>query len=326
MLRTRIIGTGHHLPERVVTNDDLSKVMDTNDEWIQQRTGIKTRHYADEGTGSSEIGVPAAQRALEDAGVEPDEIDCIVCTTVTPDHIFPSTGSLLQHKLGMKDTPAFDLNAACSGFIYGLTVADGLLRAGTFNTILMVAAERVSNRLSYNRRDTAVLFGDGAAAIVLRAEEGENGLLMTYQGSDGGSSEILMLEAGGSRTSITKDNVGGPDMEIQMDGKELYKRAVVAFGSSVEKALAETGMSGDDIDIFVPHQANMRIISHAASRIGLPEDKIFANIDHVGNTVAASIPIALDEARAQGRIQEGSVVLMAAFGAGLTWGSAMMRW
>ena len=326
MTSARIIGTGHYLPDRVLTNTDLENVMDTTDEWIRQRTGILQRHVAATDEAASDLGAKASARAIEAASIAPDEIDFIICATITPDYFMPSAACLVQHKIGAKHAGACDINAACSGFIYGLQQADALIRAGVHRTILVIGSEIMTARLDWTKRDTAVLFGDGAGAVVLRADTGAAGILSTYTASDGGGHSILMVPAGGSAQVITPENIGALNRGILMNGRELYKRAVYAFGEAVEQALRRTNVSVEDIDLFVPHQANRRIIVAACERVGLPEHKIFLNLDQVANTSAASIPIALDQARAQGRIRDGALVLLAAFGAGLTWASAVIRW
>jgi len=326
MIRSRIVGTGHYLPDKVLTNFDLEKMMETTDEWIRQRTGIFQRHVAADDECVSDLGTGAAQRAMKNAGVEAGEIDYIICATFTPDFLMPSAACLIQDRLGAKNAGACDLNAACSGFLYSLEIADALIRAGVYKTVLIIGAEEMTARLDWTKRDTAVLFGDGAGAAVIRGEEGENGVLTTFTASDGSGAEILSIPVGGSRYRLTPENIHELDRSIRMNGRELYKRAVGAFGDAVEKALSRAGASSADIDLFIPHQANRRIIVAAAERVGLPEEKIYLNLDKVANTSAASIPIAMDQARAEGRIQDGDLVLVAAFGAGLTWASAMIRW
>ncbi len=326
MRHSKIVGTGHYLPERVVTNDDLSKMVDTNDEWIQQRTGICERHWASDDEAASDMAVCAANVALEDAGVSAEEIDFILCATVCADHYFPSTACIIQDRIGAGPIGASDLNAACSGFIYGLQMADALIRASAHDTILLVGVEKLSVYIDFEKRDTAVLFGDGAGAVVLRAEEGEEGILSTYTGADGSAKEILWVPSGGSRTPITPENINDIERGMVMDGKALYKRAVASFVNSVENAMKNSGVSMEDIDLFIPHQANIRIIQSAATRLKFPEEKIFVNLDKTGNTSAASIPIALDQACRAGRVKKGDTILLAAFGAGLTWASAIIRW
>lgn len=325
-MNARIVGTGHYLPERVLTNTDLEHLMDTTDEWIRQRTGILQRHIAADDEAASDLAAHASKRALEAASVSADEIDFIFCATLTPDYFMPSSACLVQHKLGAKRAGACDINAACSGFVYALQHADALVRAGVHRTILIAGSEIMTARLDWTKRDTAVLFGDGAGAVVVQAHNGDAGVLSTYTASDGGGYDILMVPAGGSAQVITPENINALNRGILMNGRELYKRAIHAFGDAVEQALRRANVSVGEIDIFVPHQANRRIIAAACERIGLPEQKVFLNLDQVANTSAASIPIALDQAYAQGRIRKGSLVLLAAFGAGLTWGSAVVRW
>lgn len=326
MLRSRIVGTGRYLPDRVLTNDDLEKMVDTSDEWIRGRTGIRERRMAEKGTGCSDLGVPAGLRALEAADTKPIDVDLVLCCTITPDYMFPSTACVIQDRIGATRAAACDINAACSGFVYGLSMADAYIRSGMYTTVLLVASEVVTPLLNWNSRDTAVLFGDGAGAVVVRAEEGEHGVLATFLAADGSDRELLMIRAGGSKMVITPENVTSSERDIMMNGKKLFKRAVVAFGEAMERALDASGLTVADVDLFVPHQANARIIHTAAKRLGFPLEKVFLNIDHVGNTVAASIPIALDEAVEQGRVKSNDIVLLAGFGAGLTWGSAMLRW
>lgn len=326
MILARIIGTGHYLPERVVTNDELAKFVDTTDEWVRQRTGIEQRYFAAAEEAASDLGTAAARRALEDAGVTPDEVDYIICATLTADFLMPSSACVIQHNLGAKNAGASDLNAACSGFVYGLQHADALIRAGVHKTVLVVGVEKLSDHLLWEKRDTAVLFGDGAGAAVLQASEGERGVLSSYTRSDGSAAEILAVPSGGSRLPITPENINEVERGVSMNGRELYKRAIGAFSDAIEVALKQTGLTVDDITLFIPHQANKRIIDSAAKRVGLAEDKIYLNVMKVANTSAASIPIAIDQARAEGRIKEGDILLLAAFGGGLTWASAMLRW
>lgn len=326
MIRSRVVGTGHFLPEKVLTNSDLEKMTDTSDEWIRQRTGIHQRHVVAPGEGASDLGIQAARRALHDAGVDASEVDLLIFCTTTADYIFPATACVVQHALGMGTTPSFDINAACSGFMYGLSTADAFIRSGMHNTILLIGSEVASNRINLQKRDTAVLFGDGAGAMVLRASDGEQGVLTTHLWSDGSGREILWFPAGGSKTPITRDNIDSEINTINMKGKELFKRAVVEFVSAVQVALETASLSIEQIDLFVPHQANLRIIAAVGERLGLPEEKIFCNIDKVANCTAGSIPLALDQAVKQGRLREGSLVLLSSFGAGLTWASGIIRW
>ena len=326
MIRSRIVGTGRFLPEKIVTNVDLERVMDTSDEWIRQRTGILQRHVVEPGVGPAELGAEASRRAIDAAGMKASDIDFIICPTITADYLFPSSACLIQDMLGMGDTAAMDINAACSGFVYGLSMADALIRAGTHKTVLVVAAEVMSARLDYTDRNSAVLFGDGAGAAVLTADYNGRGVLSTYTRADGSAADLLYVPAGGTRQVITPENVSEVERSVAMDGRGLYKRAVLAAPEAAAKALEPTGLTAEDVDLFIPHQANQRIIASALQRLGIAEEKAYLNLDTVANTSAASIPIALDETVEKGLVKEGSLVLLAAFGAGLTWASAMIRW
>lgn len=326
MIQSRIIGTGHYLPEKILTNKDLEKFMDTTDEWIRQRTGISQRHVVEKGQGSSDVAAPAALMAIKNAGVDPKDIDLIVCGTTSPDHIFPTTGCVVQAKIGASNAAAYDVNAACSGFVYALATADAFIKTGRYKNVLTIGVDVASSYLNYERRETAVLFGDGAGAVVMQPDENGHGILMTYLGADGAASDLLHMVAGGSKEPIRADNVNSPSRDIVMKGPELFKRAVLVFGEAIQKALDETGLTVDDIALFIPHQANTRIIQTAADRMKIPAEKVYMNMDKVANTTAGSIPLALSQAVEEGRVKKGDYVLLASFGAGLTWGSAMIRW
>lgn len=326
MQRARIIGTGGFLPETVWTNAKLETLTDTSDEWIRKRTGIGQRHLAKPGEGASDLATPAARNALESAGVVPDELDLILCCTTTPDYLFPATACIIQNNLGAKNAAACDVNAACSGFLYGLASANAYILSGMYRTVVVVGTESATNRINWKKRDTAVLFGDGAGAVVLRAEDGEAGILSTYLGADGSGADLLIRPAGGSKLPITKENAEGPDCDVHMKGAELFKRAALLFEQASREAVKRAGVNLDDIALFLPHQANSRIIGAAAKRLGLPDEKVMLNIERVANTTAASIPLALDEAATGGRIKKGDLVLLASFGSGLTWGAAVIRW
>lgn len=326
MKRARIIGTGSYLPEKVWSNKDLEAFCDTSDEWIRQRTGIEQRHVAAEDQGTADLGYEAAKIALDDAGIPAEELDLIIFCTLTPHQILPATGNMLQGMLGATNATSFDLNAACSGFVYGLSVANAFIQTGMFQTALIVGGEIQTNLMTWENRDTAVLFADGAGAVVVRAEEGDRGVLTTHMGSDGASYDVLELPLGGSKTPILAENVNDNPYTIYMKGGELFKRAVTKFPEVSQEALDATGLTMDDIDLFIPHQANIRIIEAAGQRMGIDPDKVMVNIQKTGNTTAGSIPIALHQARTEGRIQDGDHVLLASFGAGLTWGSAIVKW
>lgn len=326
MPRARIAGIGACVPDRVMTNTGLAEFCDTNDEWIRKRTGIEQRHMAGPGQGTSDFALPAARAAIEDAGLTPADIDAIICCTVTPDQLLPASANLIQGELGANHAASFDLNAACSGFVYGLATADAYIQTGLFKNVLVIGAEVITNLLTWKYRDTAVLFGDGAAAVVATASENGRGVLSAFLASDGANAEILSVPMGGSKQRVTAENAGDDPYRIHMNGQELYKHAITRFIEATHAALDRAGVSLDEIDLFVPHQANARIIEAVAERLKVPAEKIVMNIGKYGNTVAASIPLALHEAKAQGRLQDGALVLLVSFGAGLTWASSVIRW
>lgn len=319
----RIAGTGSYLPEKVLTNDDLAKIVDTNDEWIAARTGIRERHVAAEGETTSDLAFHAATRALEAAGITAQEIDLIVVGTTTPDLIFPSTACLLQHRLGAAGCPAFDVNAACSGFIYALTVADKFIRSGAAKTVLVVGAETLTRMLDWNDRATCVLFGDGAGAVVLKADT-ETGILSTHMHADGAKKELLWNPVGVSVGFKPEEHNAG--VRVLMTGNEVFKHAVKALDSVVEEALEANGLDRHEIDWLIPHQANLRIIEATAKRLDMPMDRVVVTVDRHGNTSSGSVPLALDEAVRAGKVQRGQVLLLEAFGGGFTWGSALLRY
>lgn len=319
----RIAGTGSYLPEKVLTNDDLAKFVDTSDEWIAARTGIRERHVAAEGETTGDLAFHASVRALKDAGVEPSELDLIVLGTTTPDLVFPSTACLLQHRLGANGCPAFDVNAACSGFIYALTVADKFIRSGAARTVLVVGSETLTRMVDWTDRTTCVLFGDGAGAVVLKADS-DTGILSTHMHADGSKKELLWNPVGVSvGFKPGEENAG---VRIHMSGNDVFKHAVKALDSVVEEALEANGLDRHDIDWLIPHQANLRIIEATAKRLDMPMDRVIVTVDKHGNTSSGSVPLALDEAVRSGRVQRGQLVLLEAFGGGFTWGSALLRY
>ena len=320
---SRIAGTGSYLPEKVLTNDDLSKIVDTNDEWIAARTGIRERHVVAEGETTSDLAYHAATRAMEAAGVDAGEIDLIVLGTTTPDLIFPSTACLLQHRLGANGCPAFDVNAACSGFIYALTVADKFIRSGAAKTALVVGAETLTRMLDWSDRSTCVLFGDGACAVVLKADS-EAGILSTHLHADGGKKELLWNPVGVSVGFKPGEHNAG--VKVLMTGNDVFKHAVKALDAVVEETLEANGLDRHDIDWLIPHQANLRIIEATAKRLDMPMERVIVTVDKHGNTSSGSVPLALDEAVRSGRVQRGQLVLLEAFGGGFTWGSALLRY
>jgi len=318
----RIAGTGSYLPEKVLTNADLEKFVETTDEWIRERTGIRQRHIAAEGQTTGDLAFEAARRALDAAGVQPSELDLIVLGTTTPDIIFPSTACLLQHRLGANGCAAFDVNAACSGFLYALGVANSFIKAGTAKTVLVVGAETLSRMLDWNDRATCVLFGDGAGAVVLRASD-EPGILSTHLHADGGYKELLYNPVGVSAGFTDEPNHG---VRVKMAGNEVFKVAVKTLDAVVEETLEANGLEKSAIDWLIPHQANLRIISATAKRLSMPMDRVVVTVDRHGNTSAASVPLALDHAVRSGQVKRGELVLLEAFGGGFTWGSALLRY
>ncbi|MFZ5635217.1 MAG: beta-ketoacyl-ACP synthase III [Pseudomonadota bacterium] len=319
----RIAGTGSYLPEKVLTNADLAKFVDTSDEWISARTGIRQRHIAAEGETTCDLAYNASMRALESAGVDASDLDLIVVGTTTPDLIFPSTACLLQHRLGANGCPAFDVNAACSGFVYALTVADKFVRSGAAKTVLVVGAETLTRMLDWNDRTTCVLFGDGAGAVVLKADE-ETGILSTHLHADGGKKELLWNPVGVSTGFKPEEHNAG--VRVLMAGSDVFKHAVKALDSLVDETLEANGLDRHDIDWLIPHQANLRIIDATAKRLDMPMERVIVTVDRHGNTSAGSVPLALDEAVRSGRVQRGQLLLLEAFGGGFTWGSALLRY
>ena len=317
--RIGITGLGVYVPDRVFTNKDLEQFVDTTDEWIVERTGIRERRFATKDQALTDIAAPAAIAALADAGADPSSIDLIVVATVTPDMMFPTSSALLADSLGMPDAAAYDLLAGCTGFMYALAQAYGMVSSGLSKRALVVGGDVLSKILDWTDRSTLVLFGDGAGAVVVeRVDEG--GFLGFELGADGGGGDSLWLPGSGSR------HFEDPDSFVKMNGREVFKFATRVMVSSAEKVLAECGKTVDDIDVYVPHQANKRIIDHAARKLGIPDEKVVVNVDRYGNTSSGSIPLALADAAADGRLREGELVLMTGMGAGLTWGSALIEW
>ncbi|UHQ24767.1 ketoacyl-ACP synthase III [Lysobacter sp. 5GHs7-4] len=320
---SRIAGTGSYLPEKILTNNDLAKMVDTSDEWIAARTGIRERHIAAEGETTCDLAYHASLRALEAAGVDAAELDLIVLGTTTPDLIFPSTACLLQHRLGANGCPAFDVNAACSGFVYALTVADKFIQSGAAKTVLVVGSETLTRMIDWSDRGTCVLFGDGAGAVVLKADS-ETGILSTHMHADGGKKELLWNPVGVSVGFKPEEENAG--VKVLMTGNEVFKHAVKALDSVVEETLEANGLDRHDIDWLIPHQANLRIIEATAKRLDMPMERVIVTVDRHGNTSSGSVPLALDEAVRSGRVQRGQLVLLEAFGGGFTWGSALLRY
>ncbi len=322
----RFAGVGYYLPETVLSNFDLEKMVDTSDEWIVTRTGIRERRIAKPEEAASDLAIRAARGAMADAGVGAGDIDLIIVGTATADYPFPSTATVLQDRLGAKGAAAFDVVAACSGFIYAITVARAMIVAGTVRRALVVGVETLSRIIDYTDRTTCVLFGDGAGAVVMEPCETGDGILATFMRSDGSYADLLYQPAGGSRTPLTEERIRNREQYVKMKGDGLFKYAVRAMVDAGEAVLREANMTVSDVDFIVPHQANLRIIEAVRTRLGVPPEKTIVNIDRVGNTSSASIPIALCEARDQGIIKRGDRVLMVAFGGGLTWGAALLKY
>jgi 3-oxoacyl-[acyl-carrier-protein] synthase-3 len=317
-LRSVVVGCGAYLPSRIVSNAELAGRLETSDEWIVQRTGIRQRHIAAEGELTSDLALVAAQRALANAGIGADRVDLIVLATATPDNTFPATAARVQAKLGMRGGAAFDIQAVCSGFIFALATADNFIKAGQAKTALVIGAETFSRILDWQDRQTCVLFGDGAGAVVLRAETGEYGILSTHIHSDGSGYDELYVDGGPSSGT----QVG----YLRMNGKEVFRHAVTRLSEVVEEALARHGLTGRDVDWLIPHQANKRIIDSVCRKLDLPADRVVLTIDRHANTSAASVPLAMAEAAADGRLKRGQLALLEAMGGGLTWGAALVRW
>jgi 3-oxoacyl-[acyl-carrier-protein] synthase-3 len=325
-INAKITGTGSFAPSKVLTNYDLEKIVDTSDEWIITRTGIKERRIAEDGTGASDLSLEASRIALQEAKLEPDQIDLILVGTVTPDYLLPSTACILQDKLKAKNAAVLDIVAACSGFLYGLSIASAFIAIGQYRNVLVIGVEVLSKITNWEDRNTCVLFGDGAGAAVVSATTEEKGILGTFLSGDGSLANLLHIPVGGTKFPLTKENFDLKQHYIHMQGNEVFKSAVRAMESAVGHVVREVGLSPDQIDLLIPHQANIRIIEALAKRLKVPMDKVYVNIDRYGNTSAASVPIAMDEARKKGVIKEGSNTVLVAFGGGFTWGSAVIRW
>jgi len=321
-----IIGTGSYAPERILTNADLEKMVETSDEWILTRTGIRERRIAAEGEYTSTMAANAARRAMEQAGVAAEEIDLIIVATVTPDMAFPSTACFVQKAIGARNAACFDVSAACAGFLYALEIAQQFITSHTHDTILIVGAEKLSGIVDWTDRNTCVLFGDGAGAAILRNRENSHGIVATHMGANADHTDILTLPGGGCRYPITAQNLDQRLNTIKMAGKEVYKQAVNAMLAAAQTALEEAGLEPDDLACIIPHQANVRIIEAIAQRINVPMERFVINLDRYGNTSAAAVAIALDEANRTGRMKEGDYVLLVAFGGGLTWASSVIQW
>lgn len=321
----KITGTGSHMPDKVLTNTDLEKIVQTSDEWITSRTGIKQRHIADEATASSDLAIAAGRKALADAGIAPEELDAIIVATITPDMPFPSTACYVQKGLGAFNAAAFDIGAACAGFVYGLTVAKALIENGTYKYVLLIGAETLSKVTDWKDRNTCVLFGDGAGAMVLARTDEPTHILATYTGADGRYDTLLYVSGGGSRHPATADTIANSMHFIKMEGKEVFKVAVTKMAEAAHKVLDIAGLKAEDIALFIPHQANLRIIEAIQKRLDVPPEKVFVNLQKYGNMSSATVIVGLDEARREGKVKAGDLVELVAFGGGFTWGSVIIR-
>lgn len=324
--RAGIVGIGSAIPEKILTNEYFEKIVDTSDEWIVSRTGIKERRIAPAEEAASDLGAQAALAALAHAKVSPDELDLVICATVSGDMPFPSTASIVQDRIGAKNAAAFDLAAGCSGFVYGMSVASGFIGSGIYDKVLVIGADLLTRLADFEDRATCVLFGDGAGAAVIAPTDDDHGILSVLLGSDGSGADLLRIEAGGSRLPTTVETVQAKQHYIKMGGPEVFKFAVKIMGDAFVQALEQCGLTSEDVDLFIPHQANIRIIESAARRLGLPAEKVFVNVHKYGNTSAASIPIALDEAVRDGKLKKDDLIVVVGFGAGLTWAASVIKW
>ena len=320
MKRAAVIGVGSYLPEKILSNSDLEKMVDTSDEWIMDRTGIKERRISAENEATSDLALKAAQRAIQNAKIDPKEIELIIVGTSSPDMLFPSTACIVQDKLGAVNAAAFDASAACSGFNYALASAASFIESGMYNNVLVIGADTLTKYLDWTDRNTCILFGDGAGAVMLKASDGGSGVLSSYLGAEGAGGKHLTMPGGGSRDPEAKKRF------IWMDGKEVFKFAVKVLPRSVKAVMEKAKLKSSDINLLIPHQANSRIIDFALKSLGLPKEKVYVNLQKYGNTSAASIPIALDEAVKDNKIKKGDVVVLAGFGAGLTYGANIIKW
>ncbi|AGB41366.1 3-oxoacyl-(acyl-carrier-protein) synthase III [Halobacteroides halobius DSM 5150] len=324
--RAKVAGLGSYVPDQVLTNSDLEELVDTSDEWITQRTGIKERRVVKEDVTASDLGYQAAQKAIENADIDKDKLDLILVATSTPDYVgFPSTACLIQDKLGLPGIPAFDVAAACTGFIYALSVASQYIETGAYDNILVIGSEALSKVIDWEDRGTCVLFGDGAGAAVLTPAQ-SGGILTNHLGADGSKSDVLKIPGGGSCNPLSQQLLDEGNHYLEMEGSAVFKFAVRILGKAAQNALQQIGLNRDDIDYLIPHQANIRIIDSAAKRLRLDKEQIYVNLDKYGNTSAASIPLALDEAAKKNKIKQGDIVVLVGFGAGLTWGATVLEW
>mgnify|MGYP000896523503 FL=1 len=325
-MRATITSTAHHVPEKILTNHDIEKMVETSDEWIQNRTGIKQRHIVSDDEASSDLSTHVAKKLLEKRGIKPDQIDIIIIGTVTPDHLTPSTAAIVQNNINAQNAWAFDLSAACSGFLFGLETGSKLIESGKYKTVMVIGVDTMTSILDFKDRETCIIFGDGAGGVILEPSKSDNGIISSILRTDGSGASSLNVLAGGSRKPATEETIANREHFIRQDGKKVFKFAVKRMADVSEEVLLENGLSGNDIKLFIPHQANKRIIDATGERCGIPKDRVLINIDRYGNTTAGTIPIALNEAVENKLINNGDYILLSAFGSGFTWGSILIKW
>jgi len=325
-MRATITSTAHHVPEKILTNYDIEKMVQTSDEWIQNRTGIKQRHIVSDDEASSDLSTHVANKLLKKRGIKPEKIDIIIVGTVTPDHLTPSTAAIVQNNINAQNAWAFDLSAACSGFLFGLETGSKLIESGKYKTVMVIGVDTMTSILDFKDRETCIIFGDGAGGVILEPSKSDNGIISSILKTDGSGASSLNVLAGGSRKPATEETVANREHFIRQDGKKVFKFAVKRMTEVSKEVLLKNGLSGNDIKLFIPHQANKRIIDATGERCGIPKDRVFINIDRYGNTTAGTIPIALNEAVENKLINNGDYILLSAFGSGFTWGSILIKW
>ena len=325
-MRATITSTAHHVPEKILTNHDIEKMVETSDEWIQNRTGIKQRHIVSDDEASSDLSTHVAKKLLEKRGIKPEQIDIIIVGTVTPDHLTPSTAAIVQNNINAQNAWAFDLSAACSGFLFGLETGSKLIESGKYKTVMVIGVDTMTSILDFKDRETCIIFGDGAGGVILEPSKSDNGIISSILKTDGSGASSLNVLAGGSRKPATKETIAIREHFIRQYGKKVFKFAVKRMADVSKEVLLKNGLSGNDIKLFIPHQANKRIIDATGERCGIPKDRVLINIDRYGNTTAGTIPIALNEAVENKLINNGDYILLSAFGSGFTWGSILIKW
>ncbi|MED5554362.1 MAG: beta-ketoacyl-ACP synthase III [Candidatus Neomarinimicrobiota bacterium] len=325
-MRATITATAHHVPEKILTNYDIEKMVQTSDEWIQNRTGIKQRHIASDDEASSDLSTHVANKLLKKRGIKPEKIDIIIVGTVTPDHLTPSTAAIVQNNINAQNAWAFDLSAACSGFLFGLETGSKLIESGKYKTVMVIGVDTMTSILDFKNRETCIIFGDGAGGVILEPSKSDNGIISSILKTDGSGASSLNVLAGGSRKPATEETIANREHFIRQDGKKVFKFAVKRMTEVSKEVLLKNGLSGNDIKLFIPHQANKRIIDATGERCGIPKDRVLINIDRYGNTTAGTIPIALNEAVENKLINNGDYILLSAFGSGFTWGSILIKW